>query len=203
MARLFGKHGRRKTNVPNLSSRTRAQAQSDLSNKGLSFSESSINTSNSGLNNLIQSQGTTAESTVLIGSNVSFVYYTYVAPTPVAPTPVTPTPVAPTPTPTPVTPTPVTPTPVTPTPVTPTPTPRTPTPVAPSPVTPTPVAPSPVTPTPVAPTPVASGCNPPVGSICERYYSYGSSGCSCFEGCYRIGRINSSCNCGSLGGMIC
>ena len=106
------------------------------------------------------------------------------SPVPVAP--VAPTPVAPTPTPVAPTPTPVAPTP---TPVAPTPTP-----VAP---TPTPVAP---TPTPVAPTPV--GCT--VGQVCgETYYDYGQSGCSCFEGCYRLKRYNSSCACVNSGGLIC
>jgi hypothetical protein len=37
----------------------------------------------------------------------------------------------------------------------------------------------------------------------EAYYSYGQSGCSCFEGCYRLQRYNSSCSCVNSGGLIC
>ena len=75
MPRGSGRTGARKVNVPNLSGRTRSQAQSDLSSKGLNFSESSTSTSDSGLNSLIQNQGTAADNVVLIGSTVSFVYY--------------------------------------------------------------------------------------------------------------------------------
>ena len=96
-----------------------------------------------------------------------------------------------------VTPTPVTPTPVTPTPVTPTPTPVTPTPVTPTPVTPTP---TPVTPTPVAPTPVV--CTP--NAVCgETTYNYNQGGCTCTEGCVRLKRYNSSCDCVNSGPLIC
>ena len=96
-----------------------------------------------------------------------------------------------------------TPTPVAPTPVAPTPTPVAPTPVAP---TPTPVAPTPVapTPTPVAPTPTPTAGCATFNQVCgEQYYDYGSSGCSCFEGCYRLMRYNSSCNCVISGGLLC
>ena len=87
-----------------------------------------------------------------------------------------------------------------PTPVAPTPTPvaPTPTPVAP---TPTPVAP---TPTPTAPTPTPTAGCATFNQVCgEQYYDYGSGGCSCFEGCYRLMRYNSSCNCVISGGLIC
>ena len=80
MYNIFGIHGRRKVNVPNLSGRTRSQAQSDLNSVGLNYSETSTNTSDSGLSNLIQSQGTTAGTVALIGDTVPFVYYNYVAP---------------------------------------------------------------------------------------------------------------------------
>ena len=91
-----------------------------------------------------------------------------------------------------------TPTPVAPTPVAPTPTPVAPTP---TPVAPTPVAP---TPTPVAPTPTPTAGCATFNQVCgEQYYDYGSSGCSCFEGCYRLMRYNSSCNCVISGGLLC
>jgi hypothetical protein len=37
----------------------------------------------------------------------------------------------------------------------------------------------------------------------ETYYSQGQSGCSCYEGCYRLKRYNSSCSCVNSGGLIC
>ena len=155
MARRSGRHGRRKVNVPNVVGTSRTAARGSFTTIGLDYSESSTSTSDISLSEITQSQSVVSGQTVLIGSTVPFVYYSYVAPTPV--------PAAPTPAPTPV-----------------------------------PAAP---TPSP-APTPVA-GCNPPAGSICEVYIPYGSSTCQCYDGCYRIGRINSSCACGSLGGIIC
>ena len=74
------KSSKRKASVPNLSSRSRSQAQNDLIALGFSYSDSSENTSDSGLNLFIASQSISANSTILLGSNVSFVYYNYVAP---------------------------------------------------------------------------------------------------------------------------
>jgi hypothetical protein len=43
-----------------------------------------------------------------------------------------------------------------------------------------------------------------VGGFCEVYYPPGSGGCTCQpDGCWRLGRYNSSCNCSSLGGFLC
>ena len=85
------------------------------------------------------------------------------------------------------------PTPVAPTPVAPTPTPTAP--------TPTPTAP---TPTPTAPTPTPTAGCATFNQVCgEQYYDYGSSGCSCFDGCYRLLRYNSFCNCVLSGGLLC
>ena len=95
MRRRFSKankSGRRKVSVPNLSGRTRSQAQSDLNAINLNYSESSTNTSDSGLSNSIQSQGTAANTVVLFGDTVSFVYYNYVAPPPPPPIIATPPP---------------------------------------------------------------------------------------------------------------
>jgi len=74
----FRKTGVRKVTIPNLSGLTRSQSQTLLSSLGLSYSESTINTSDSGLANYIQSQSSSSGSTVLIGSSVPFVYYNYV-----------------------------------------------------------------------------------------------------------------------------
>jgi hypothetical protein len=66
--------------------------------------------------------------------------------------------------------------------------------------TPPPPPPPPIIATPPPPPP--PGCT--VGQVCgEVYYSYGQSGCSCFEGCYRLQRYNSSCSCVNSGGLIC
>ena len=70
--------GPKKVNVPDLSGLTRSQAQAALSALGLSYSESAADTSDSLLTNKIQSQALSFNSTVLVGSSVSFVYYTYV-----------------------------------------------------------------------------------------------------------------------------
>ena len=72
------KTGVRKVNAPNLSGLTRSQAQAALSAVGLVYSESTTNTSDSGLTNYIQSQNKSSGETVLIGSSISFVYYNYV-----------------------------------------------------------------------------------------------------------------------------
>jgi hypothetical protein len=83
MRRKAGKSKRtgvRKTNVPNLSGLTRSQSITAIQAAGLNYSESTTNTSDSGLTNYIQSQGTSSGDTVLIGTSISFVYYNYVAP---------------------------------------------------------------------------------------------------------------------------
>jgi hypothetical protein len=74
------KTGVRKVNVPNLSGLTRSQAITAIQAAGLNYSESTTDTSDSGLTNYIQSQGTSSGDTVLIGTSLPFVYYNYVAP---------------------------------------------------------------------------------------------------------------------------
>jgi hypothetical protein len=74
------KTGVRKVNVPNLSGLTRSQAITAIQAVGLAYSESTTNTSDSGLTSFIQSQGVSSGATVLIGTSISFVYYNYVAP---------------------------------------------------------------------------------------------------------------------------
>jgi hypothetical protein len=86
MRRRSGRSGRggiRKVTIPSLSGLTRAQAQSLLTSLGLTYSESTTNTSDSGLTNYISSQSLSSESTVVIGSSLPFVYYNYVDPGPV------------------------------------------------------------------------------------------------------------------------
>jgi hypothetical protein len=73
----------RKITVPNLSGLTRSQAQAALSALGLTYSESTTNTSDSLLGNTIYSQDFTAGSTVVSGTVFPFVYYNYVDPGPV------------------------------------------------------------------------------------------------------------------------
>ena len=183
MARRSGRHGRRKVNVPNVVGTSRTAARGSFTTIELNYSESSINTSEASLSQITESQAISSGQTVLIGSTIPFTYYNYVAPTPV-PVPAAPTPVPAAPTPVPAAPTPA-----------PTPVPAAPTPAP----TPTPAAPTPApTPVPVA----GGGCT--VGQVCgETYYSQGQGGCSCFEGCYRLKRYNSSCNCVNSGGLIC
>ena len=72
--------GPKKVNVPNLAGLTRAQAQAALLSAGLTYSESTTDTSDISLTSKIQSQGYSSNSTVLVGTNVSFVYYNYVDP---------------------------------------------------------------------------------------------------------------------------
>jgi hypothetical protein len=72
---------KRKSVVPNLSSRTRSQAQSDLTARGFSYTESTETTGNSSLNLNVISQSVTSGETILYGSSISFVYYNYVDPT--------------------------------------------------------------------------------------------------------------------------
>ena len=82
--RNFGKHGRRKVSVPNVTGSTRSNAQIAITSAQLTYSESSTNTSDIGLSQVVQSQGVSSGSVVLIGSNIPFTYYNYVAP-PVVP----------------------------------------------------------------------------------------------------------------------
>lgn len=70
--------GANKVSVPSLSGLTRSQAQSALAAVGLGYSESTTGTSNSGLTDYVESQGSSSGATVLRGSTISFVYYTYV-----------------------------------------------------------------------------------------------------------------------------
>lgn len=74
------KSGNRKVNVPNLSGLSRSAAQNLLTSLGLSYSESSTTTSIIGEDNTVSSQGASASSVVNIGSTISFVYKSYVAP---------------------------------------------------------------------------------------------------------------------------
>lgn len=76
----ISRSGPRKVVVPNLSGLSRSAAQNSLTSLGLVYSESSTTTSVSGEDNTISSQGVAASSTVNIGSTISFVYRSYVAP---------------------------------------------------------------------------------------------------------------------------
>ena len=80
--RNSGKHGRRKVSVPNVTGSSRSNAQTSITAASLTYSESSTNTSDSGLSQIVQSQGISSGSVVLIGSDVPFTYYNYVAPPP-------------------------------------------------------------------------------------------------------------------------
>ena len=75
--------GIRKVTVPNLSGLTRTQAQSLLSSLGLAYSESTTNTSDSGLSNYVNYQSISNGSTVTIGTVIPFIYYQYQPTTPV------------------------------------------------------------------------------------------------------------------------
>ena len=68
--------GIRKVTIPNLSGLTRTQAQSLLASLGLTYSESTTNTSDLGLTNYIESQSISSGFTVNIGTAVPFSYYT-------------------------------------------------------------------------------------------------------------------------------
>ena len=72
--------GIRKVTIPNLSGLTREQAQSLLSSLGLTYSESTTNTSDSALTSYINSQSASSGSTVVIGTPIPFVYYQYQPP---------------------------------------------------------------------------------------------------------------------------
>jgi hypothetical protein len=73
-----GDRGIRKVSVPDLSGMTRTQYQAALTAVGLTYSESSTTTGDSGLDQKVISQGTTAGTVVNIGSTVSVNYYQYV-----------------------------------------------------------------------------------------------------------------------------
>lgn len=75
--RQTGDASPRKVQVPNLSGMTRSQAQAALTAAGLSYSETNENTGDSGLDTKIK-DGTQTTGTVLLGSTVSYTYYTYV-----------------------------------------------------------------------------------------------------------------------------
>lgn len=80
MLRFLGKHGRRKVVVPNLINLSKTAARSTLQALGLTYSETSSNTENSSINDLVQSQGVAEGTTVLYGDQVSYTYAVYVAP---------------------------------------------------------------------------------------------------------------------------
>lgn len=73
--------GPRKTTVPNIVGQTRANAITALGNAGLNLgSESTTNTSNSGLDTQVISQGVASGTVVLRGSSVNISRYNYVYP---------------------------------------------------------------------------------------------------------------------------
>ncbi len=72
-----GDNGPRKVTVPDLTGMTRTQAQTALTAAGLSYSETNENTGDSGLDTKIKS-GTQTTGVVLLGSTVTYTYYTYV-----------------------------------------------------------------------------------------------------------------------------
>ena len=74
------KIGLKKVNVPNLSGLSRAAAQAALANVGLTYSESTENTTDSGLDNILSTQNISPGTTVEIGTPVNFTYKIYVAP---------------------------------------------------------------------------------------------------------------------------
>jgi len=67
----------RKVAVPNLSGMNRTQYQAALTAVGLMFSETSTTTSNSSLDQIINTQGTAAGTIVNIGTSISVNYYQY------------------------------------------------------------------------------------------------------------------------------
>jgi hypothetical protein len=78
--RRSGDKGVRKVNVPNLSGMTRTQYQAALTAVGLTFSETSSTTGDSGLDQRIVSQGTAAGTVVNIGTSIAVTYHQYVYP---------------------------------------------------------------------------------------------------------------------------
>jgi hypothetical protein len=75
--RQTGDQGSRRITVPDLTGLTRTQAQAALTAAGLSYSETNENTGDSGLDTKVKS-GTQTTGTVLLGTTVSYTYYTYV-----------------------------------------------------------------------------------------------------------------------------
>ena len=74
-----GDRGARKVEIPDLTGMTREQAQAALTYKGLAYSETNENTSTEADGTKIKA-GTQTTGTVLIGSTVSYTYFTYVYP---------------------------------------------------------------------------------------------------------------------------
>jgi hypothetical protein len=74
-----GDRGARKVTIPDLTGLTRAQAQTALTNAGLYYSETNENTATEADGTKIKT-GTQTTGTVLLGSTVSYTYYTYVYP---------------------------------------------------------------------------------------------------------------------------
>jgi hypothetical protein len=74
-----GDRGARKVTIPDLTGLTRAQAQTALTNAGLYYSETNENTATEADGTKIKA-GTQTTGTVLLGSTVSYTYYTYVYP---------------------------------------------------------------------------------------------------------------------------
>jgi hypothetical protein len=75
--RRFGKSGARKVSVPDLSTLTRSQAQTALTNAGFQYTETEVSTPTSNLDLTIKSQSITAGDIVLYGSSISYEYYKY------------------------------------------------------------------------------------------------------------------------------
>jgi hypothetical protein len=78
--RKSGDKGVRKVNVPDLSGMTRTQYQAALTAVGLTYSETSSTTGDSGLDQKIVSQSTAAGTVVNIGTSIAVTYYQYVYP---------------------------------------------------------------------------------------------------------------------------
>jgi hypothetical protein len=77
--RQTGDRGARKVTIPDLTGMTRTQAQTALTNAGLYYSETNENTSTEADGTKIKA-GTQTTGTVLLGSTVSYTYFTYVYP---------------------------------------------------------------------------------------------------------------------------
>jgi hypothetical protein len=77
--RQTGDRGARKVTIPDLTGMTRAQAQTALTNAGLYYSETNENTGTEANGTKIKA-GTQTTGTVLLGSTVSYTYFTYVYP---------------------------------------------------------------------------------------------------------------------------
>jgi hypothetical protein len=75
--RQTGDASPRKVSIPSLTGMTRTQAQAALTAAGLSYSETNENTGDSGLDTKVKT-GTQTTGTVLLGTTVTYTYYTYV-----------------------------------------------------------------------------------------------------------------------------